>query len=726
MTDLDRRLAARSVAVVGASARPGSFGERLAIEALRSTGVREVHLVNPTNDSVQNRRCVPSLADLPGPVDLVLMGVPDRHLIEQLALARQCGTGGAVVYGSAVGLSASIGQLGSELGHHRLDTQRATVSSSAGQPDEMPICGAGCMGFVNVTHDLRALGYLEREHLVPGGIALITHSGSMFSALLRTHRRLEFSVAISSGQELVTTTGDYLHWILDQPQTRVVGLFLETIREAPVLREGLARAAACDIPVVALTVGRSATGRAMVTAHSGAIAGQDAAWEALFATYGVHRCRDIEEFVDTLELFAVGRRIRRQPASDRWTPGRKSPMTTGIATIHDSGAERVLMADLAADEEVPFAEFGAETRRRLGEALDEGLAVTNPLDVWGRGADTEALFTECLGAATADANVDLVALAVDMVEEYDGDEAYPRAVTATAAATNKPVVVISHIAASVDQTQAERLRAAGIPVLEGARSGLRAIRHLMDHQAVRITEPSFAVRPAGSTVTPMTPRRLAGWLNAVDSLQLLAEHGIDVVPTLAADSATSAAAAAASLGYPVVLKTDEPGIAHRVAVGGVHLGLRDGPAVHAAYAALAARCGPAVAVQPQLSARAPRVAGHESRPPTRAPVELALGSVFDESVGHVMMIAAGGSQIEELSERVLALAPLREPWIGHLTYRWQARTGHQAPLGLAGALTGLSHLIENFGDQLLAVDINPLLAVEGRLVAVDALIQARC
>ena len=124
----------------------------------------------------------------------------------------------------------------------------------------MPFVGAGCMGFVNVARGLRALGYVEREVLQPGPIALLTHSGSAFSALLRTHRRLEYSLAVSSGQELVTTTADYLDYALSLPETRVVGLFLETMRDVPRLRDGLARAAELDVPVVALAVGATAAG----------------------------------------------------------------------------------------------------------------------------------------------------------------------------------------------------------------------------------------------------------------------------------------------------------------------------------------------------------------------------------------------------------------------------------------------------------------------------------
>lgn len=678
MADLDRLLAARSVAVVGASARPGSFGERLAIEALRSPGVERVHLVNPAYADVQGRPCVPTLNDLAEPVDLVLMGVPDRAIADHLAAARESGAGGAVVYGSAVG-------------------QAEAIRSAAG---DLPVVGAGCMGFVNVSHGLRALGYLERDHLVAGGIALITHSGSMFSAFLRSHRRLEYSIAVSSGQELITTTGDYLGWILDQPETRVIGLFLETVRNSPLMRAGLARAAELGIPVVALTVGSSVTGRAMVTAHSGAIAGDDAAWEALFETYGVHRCHDVEEFVDTLELFSIGRRL------GSGQPGRAG---RGIATVHDSGAQRVLMADLAPEEGVPFAELSDPTRTAIAHQLDEGLLVTNPLDVWGRGADTETLFGSCLVALAEEPNVDVVALAIDLVEEYDGDESYPRAVLSTAAATDKPVVVISHVAASIDQVQAAHLRAAGIPVLEGARSGLRAIAHLRAHNPPTV-EGSMASRHTAKLPKSLTPRRLPGWLGAAESLALLGDYGIDVVETIGATHLAGVLAAASSVGYPVVLKTDEQGIEHRVAVDGVFLDVPDDIALSTAYAALSERIGPAVAVQPQLRA-------------SPATPEIALGILYDETVGHIALAALGGSNIEGLAQRVLALTPLDQAAAERLTHRWQRLTGVAAPAGLAQALVGLSDLVTDLGDQLTAVDINPLLVVGDRLVAVDALIQ---
>jgi len=687
VAQLHRMLAARSVAVVGASARSGSFGERLAIEALRSPGVARVHLVNPAYAQVQGRRCVPSLAEVEESVDLVLFGVPDRLLPDQLATAARLGAGAAVIFGSAVGLAEPI---------------RASAA-------EMEVCGAGCMGFVNLHGGVRALGYLERPDLTAGGIGLITHSGSMFSALLRSHRRLEFSTAISSGQELVTTTGDYLQWLVEQPETRVIGLFLETIRDAELVRAGLARAAELDLPVVALTVGASATGMALVTAHSGAVAGADAAWEALFATYGVHRCRDVEEFVDTLELFAIGRRPRpvQSPLGHRRVP-------RGIATVHDSGAERVLLADLAAAEGVTFAELGRDSREALARHLDDGLLVTNPLDVWGRGADTETLFRRCLTSLADEPNTDLVALAVDLVTEYDGDESYPRAVTAAAAHTDKPVVVISQVAAAVDQGHASHLRSLGIPVLEGGRSGLRAIGHLLEHARSAPALLPEATAPTGHDSEIRARRALPEWLDASGSLALLADYGIPVVPTRAADSADSALAAATELGFPVVLKTDEPGIEHRARVGGVHLGLVDADALRQAYAALVKACGPAVVVQPDLRAGS-----------ARPPAEIALGAVHDPVVGHIAMVSVGGSRIEELGRRVLALTPLEPAALAGLLSRWQRLTGLDPAPGLAEALQGLGALLDELGPVLSAVDINPLLVLADGVIAVDALVQVR-
>ena len=172
----------------------------------------------------------------------------------------------------------------------------------------MSVCGAGCMGFVNVARGLRAIGYTEPDPLPAGPVALVTHSGSVFSALLRTRRAFGFTVAVSSGQELVTPAAAYARYALTLPETKVLALVLEAIRDGALLRAVLADAAARDVPVVLLAAGTSAASQSLVAAHSGALAAGDGAWQALASAHGVHRVGDLAELADTLELFCAGRR----------------------------------------------------------------------------------------------------------------------------------------------------------------------------------------------------------------------------------------------------------------------------------------------------------------------------------------------------------------------------------------------------------------------------------
>ncbi|MGH3410877.1 MAG: CoA-binding protein, partial [Streptosporangiaceae bacterium] len=568
-------LEARSVALVGASARPGSLGARMIAEMARSPSRPRTHLVNPRYAEIDGERCLPRLADVPEPVDLVLLAVPDAVLEEQLTEAAKNRARSAVIFGSAYDPPGTEG----------LRRRLAAIAGAAG----MAVCGAGCMGFVNVARGLRAVGYVEPETLPTGPVALVTHSGSVFSTLLRARRGFGFSLAVSSGQELVTTAAAYARYALSLPETRVLALVLEAIRDAAELRSVLACALAADVPAVLLSVGLTAAGTALVSAHSGALAAADGAWEALAGAYGLHRVGDLAELADTLELFAAGQ---------HWA-GRRGPAGQGIATVHDSGLERAHAADLAAELGVPFAPLGPATRDRLARALDPGLAPANPLDVWGTGRDTEPLFAECLSALAADPAVAAVALAVDLVPEFDGDESYPRAVLAAAARTPKPVAVLAGLPAAVDPAAAARLRAAGVPVLEGTRSGLLALRHLLD-AADRPQPPPDpkTPQPPGDTARRWkeTLARHPGGPGGTALFDLLRDYGIPAVRARQAATRAAALAAAAEIGYPVVLKTDETGIAHKSDVGGVRLGLAGPGAVGTAYDHLAARLGPRVLV----------------------------------------------------------------------------------------------------------------------------------
>ena len=666
-------LGATSVAIVGASARPDSFGARMITEAQRSSA--RMHLVNPRYPRIGEMPCVPSLTELDEPVDLVLLGVPDGALVDQVTTAAKVGARSAVVFGSAHGVRDEV----------------AAVASEAG----MALCGAGCMGFVNNAIGLRALGYLEPDPVRHGGVSLVTHSGSAFSTLLRSRRGFGFRLAVSSGQELVTHTADYVEYALDDPGTELLALLLETPRALPRLRRALRRAHDMGIPVVILPVGGSPNGQAMVAAHSGALAGGDAAWQAFCDSVGAVRVRDLAEFTDTIEVFSAGRRA--------WTGN-------GIATVHDSGAERALVTDLAHDVDVGFAVLSRRSVTAIEDLLDDGLVATNPLDVWGTGADTRALFRACLRVMTEDPAVAVTALAVDLVPEFDEDTAYPDAVLDVAAETDAPLAVLTSVPAAMDGPTALRLRDNGIPVLEGFRSGLVALGHLVGWP--RRLEPDHP--PVDQDRRRRWVARLAEW-DPGWAFDLLADYGVQVArPTVVRD-VDGALAAADATGYPVVLKTTA--VEHKSDVGGVALDLADPAALRTAYRDIASRLGPQVTVQPMV----PRG------------VEVSVGVVRDGTFGPLVVVAAGGILVELLADRVLACPPVSHGgamrMLDGLRIRPMLDGWRGAPAGdvdaLADAIVGFSRLATELGESLEAVEANPVVVSAAGVIAVDALVIVR-
>jgi len=697
-------LEARSVALVGASARPGSFGRRMLDEMNKSTARPRVYPVNPKYTELDGARCFATLTDLPEAPELALLAVPDGALEQQLATAAVVGCRSAVIFGNAHE-NPALGSDGSASPDQPpLRDRLAAIARAA----DMALCGAGCMGFVNVSHGLRAVGYIEPDPLPAGPVALVTHSGSVFSALLRARRGIGFTVAVSSGQELVTAAPAYLEYALDLPATRVVGLVLEAIRDGAGLRRVLTAAADRDIPVVLLSVGASAAGREMVAAHSGALAGADGSWEALARAYGVLRVSDLAEFTDTLELFAVGRRARLGSRSS----------CTGIATVHDSGLERAHVVDLADEVGVPFADISPVTLERLAALLDPGLVPANPLDVWGTGADTRDLVGSSILALAGDPAVQAVALAVDLVHELDGDQSYPLAVLDVAEQTDKPLVVLSNLASAIDLDVANQLRVAGIPVLEGTRSGLLALGHLLGYASRLAAAGSGRPVPPTTVVRPGRRHRgiallTSGLAAGAPLLELLAEYGISVAATRPAAEVDAVQAAADELGYPVVLKTGEPQILHKSDAGGVLLGIGDAGQLSAAYDDMASRLGPRVLVCQSV----PRG------------VELALGIVADPELGPLVVVGAGGVLVELLADRRVALPPVSAEQAAGLLAGLRihallkgARGAPPADLGaVISAICGLSDLAIELGDQLEALDVNPLICGPDGAIAVDAL-----
>jgi acyl-CoA synthetase (NDP forming) len=430
---------------------------------------------------------------------------------------------------------------------------------------------------------------------------------------------------------------------------------------------------------------------------------------------------------DTLELFALSGSRAPRPGliPNRHTRPCDPTVRTGIATVHDSGLERAHVADVADELGVPFAAISADTTVRLAALLDPGLEPANPLDVWGTGARAQEQLTGSLAALADDPAVRAVALAVDLVPEFDGDDSYPLAVAETARQTSTPVVVLSNVPAAIDPDAAAALRAGGIPVLEGTRSGLLALKHLLDHDFPDPgADPDPPSPPAVPGTVPHQARRecwarliTAGEAHGARLEELLRDYGIAAARTLTADSGAGALAAAAEIGYPVVLKTGEPGIAHKSDAGGVVLGIGDPDALQAAYQDLAERLGRRVLVCETIPAGP----------------ELSLGLARDHELGPLLVVGAGGVLVELLADRAVALPPVSvgqaHRMLGTLrAARLLAGVRGQPAADLdavAAAITGLSQLAAELGDVLEALDITPLICGPDRAVAVDALLIPR-
>jgi len=681
----------RSVAVVGASIKQGSLGASMMRELRRGGFEGSVYPVNPGYDDVDGYRCYPSIGEVPEPVDLAILGVANARIEQALSDAAAAGAGSAVTFSS----------LHEEPGDGPDLKQRLrAIAVEHG----MPMCGGNGMGFVNVGSKTRAVGFETPDDLRSGPVSFISHSGSAFSALSFSDRGIGFNLLVSSGQEVVTTMDAYMGYALDLETTRVLALLLETVRDPEAFRAQLARADEQGVAVLALKVGRSSASQAMVTAHSGALAGEHGAYEALFDAYGVHEMRTLDELADTIELFASPRRVSGG---------------SGIASIHDSGGERAMVVDLADELGVPFADVRAETIARIEDTLDPGMESANPLDAWGTGIDGDRIFRDAFAAFREDPEVSVSVFCIDLTlqgEPYD--QGYLQIAREAWQASDQPFCMLSNLASAVAQSEVRILRDAGIPVLEGTDSGLRALRHLLDDGARRARTATTMPEPVAAEIRTRWRAELqrGDALNETVVMQLLADYGIPTVASVTIappEGIAEVVAAAEKLGYPVALKTASPEISHKTEAGGVRLGLADAESLTAAYTDITDRLGPVVTV----AAMAP------------PGVEVALGVVHDPTFGPLVLVAAGGVLVELLHDRVLAMPPLdvsaAHRMIERLTMRPILDGVRGAPAAdvdaLARAISRLSVLAADLGDLLAALDVNPVIAGPSGCLAVDAL-----
>ncbi|MEX2648193.1 MAG: CoA-binding protein [Alphaproteobacteria bacterium] len=491
-------LTPRSIALVGASTKPGSQGNNMVRELKKGGFKGKVYAVNPNYDEVEGIPCFPSLADLPEPVELVSLGVATHRIEEQLTAAAAIGAKAAVVFAS---------------GYLAEDPERTLLGRVAAiaRAADMRVCGGNCMGFNNLARGINVAAFETPDWLEPGNITLITHSGTLYGEIVNIDRRLRYNLTVSSGQELVTTADEYLDFALDEPSTRVVGLFLEQIRDPAAFIAALEKAAARDIPVVALKVGRTAEAARLAVTHSGARVGDDRAYQAVFDRHGVIRVASTHELAATLILFSGPRRVA----------------AGGLAAILDSGGVRGMLLDRAADEGVPIAHINEATKAKLAARLEEGLDAVNPVDAWGTGRDFEAVFTDCMIALAEDPDTALVAFVGDIAWADTLTSGYPKNCTDTLARTDKPVLAVNDMGRGGNATST-MLSKAGVPLIDGTDMALKAVRHAFAYRDRRKRAPVATPAPVPAIVRERWSARLAGKhaLDATETLALVADYGV--------------------------------------------------------------------------------------------------------------------------------------------------------------------------------------------------------
>jgi acyl-CoA synthetase (NDP forming) len=689
---LDPLLRPASIAVVGASERPESVGLQTMENLL--TGGFEGHLyaVNPGYDSICGIPCYPNLESLPEIVEHVVLAVGDPRIENALDEVITHGARAATMMSSLVLEDDEEPFL-----RERINTK---IKSSG-----LLVCGANGMGFYNCADGVWVCGFDTRQnHLRGGNVTLISHSGSGMSGIIDCEERIDFNLAVSTGQELCVRMDQYMDFALEQPETRVIGLFMEAARNPEGLLAAFRKANEKGVPVVVLKVGRTEFSARLAVSHSGAIAGRDDAYQAVFDRYGVQRVEDMDELATTLIIFAQPHAVAEG----------------GLVAIHDSGGERQLLIDLADSMHVPLADLEAQTVALLEEKLDPGLPPVNPLDAWGAGGPGyHQIMEDCLAALMSDPNAALGAVIHDRAPLSKIYPEYFDYMRKGHAASGKPVFLVANRQGTGSDPAVVSVTREGFPTLDGLRSFLTGVRCLLNYRDFRSRSRDELEIPEESMVARWKTRlRTGDTLDEFESSRVLSDFGFPINPARRADNESEVLSAVAELGYPIVLKTAEPGILHKTDQRGVQLDIENEEQLLAAYRDLATRLGKRVLVCPMVE-----VSG----------VEMVIGMVRDDQFGPLLMLGFGGINVEVIRDVVYALPPFGVATARRLVDSLQLRSlldglRNRPAVDIDAyceAAARFSTLAACLGEDIDEIDVNPVIVHPGGCVAVDALVVGR-
>ena len=664
----------QSVAVIGASKRRGSIGGELFRNILAGDFNGTAYPVNRDGKPVAGVRAYRTIEEVPDRVDLAVITLPSAAVLGAADQALRKGVRALVV------ISAGFAEIGSE-GLERQEQLLALVRSHGAR-----LIGPNCLGIAVSGPSLNAT--FAARSAPPGNIGFSSQSGALGLALLEAaeSRGLGLSAFVSIGNKADVSTNDLLEWWEDDDTTEVVLMYVESFGN-PRRFGRLARRVARTKPILALKSGTTATGQRAASSHTAALAGSDAAVDALFHQAGVIRASSLEELVDVAALLA------NQP----------EPKGRRVAVLTNAGGLGILCADACEAAGLTLPDLGDETRATLSEFLSPEASIENPVDMLG-GASAKT-YASALPLLLEDAQVDaLIVLFVPTV-------------TATAEAqSEKPVLAVVLNADGIPL--ALRREEAHVAAFHYPESAARALGRIAQ-RAEWLRQPHGTIPSlegiARDAAERVVERALNDgddvWLAPADTRELLLSYGLPLVPERLAGDPDEAVTAAEELGFPVVVKTAVPG-AHKTELGGVALDLPDADSVRAA----AERIGGPLIVQPMIPSGA----------------ELLAGVVQDPVFGPLVAFGPGGVFAELIGEAAFRIAPLTDRDAQELVYDGKAgrlvRGFRGAPAADGAALADLLLRLARLGEDMPAVaelDLNPVLALPDRCVAVDARVRVQ-
>lgn len=697
--NLDALFKPASIALVGASEEPSSIGAVLAKNLLNGGYQGRIMLVNPKHIKIHNMTCYPDIVHLPETPDLAIIATPPATVPELVRSLGSKGTKGAVVI--TAGFAEAAAWQGKELQQALLD---------AAKPHLLRLIGPNCLGILLPGVGVNAS--FSHINASSGKLAFVTQSGAIVTAMLdwAEAQGIGFSHIVSLGDMCDVDFGDMLNYLANDRNTRAILLYIEAVSSSRKFMSA-ARAAARMKPLIVVKGGRHAEGARAAASHTGALAGSDAVYDAVFRRSGMLRVYSIEELFDAAEILATFQR----PNGDK------------LAILTNGGGLGVLAADALIEQGGKLAELSPKTTEDLDQVLPQSWSGGNPVDIIGDAQGSR--YADALNILAEDKNVDAVLVLNCPTAVASGTEA-AKAVMDTMANNTKLRLLTSWVGNGTASEARALFAANRIPSYPTPEQAVKAFMHVVDYYAgleiLAQTPPSvpeqFAVDyEAVNRAIAAVLKESRSWLTETESKQVLQAYGIPLVMPQNAGSPEEAAAISADLGTSVALKILSPDITHKSNVGGVALDIVGPAAVQAAAKEMMDRVAHAL---PDA-----RIQGISVQPMVKRPgaYELIIGMVNDRQFGPIIMFGHGGTAVEVINDNALGLPPLNM----HLAIELIARTRIYRLLrgyrdrpavnidGIALTLIKVAQLIMDH-PEIVELDINPLLVDEYGVMALDA------